>query len=172
MVSFLSCTLSLQAAASRLLFSFARDGMIPGSSVLKKLSPSTKVPTNALFVTGLIPIFVASIGHVLQDAVSAIISFASVGIYIGFQMVVIAALRARLKGWEPSGSFSLGKWGSLINSIALFYGTTAIINMVYPRSPTEPWFIDYGMIFSSIIVIGTGMLYLFIFRPDNGKSII
>jgi amino acid transporter len=172
MVSFLSCTLSLQAAASRLLFSFARDGMIPGSSALKKLSLSTKVPTNALFVTGLIPIFVASVGHVLQDAVSAIISFASVGIYIGFQMVVLAALRARFKGWEPTGSFSLGKWGLLINGIALFYGITAIINMVYPRSPLEPWFINYGMIFSSFIVIGTGALYLFIFRPDRGERII
>jgi amino acid transporter len=169
MVSFLSCTLSLQAAASRLLFSFARDGMIPGSSFLKKLSPSTKVPFNALIVTGLIPIFVASIGHVLQDAVSAIISFASVGIYIGFQMVVLAALRARLKGWKPEGSFHLGNYGLLINSLALFYGVTAILNMVYPRSPTEPWFINYGMIFSSFVVIVSGAIYLFVFQPHKEK---
>lgn len=167
MVSFLSCTLSLQAAASRLLFSFARDGMIPGSSFLKQITPTTKVPTNALIITGVIPILVASVGHVLQDAVSAIISFASVGIYIGFQMVVLAAIRARWRGWKPEGSFSLGKWGFLINAVALFYGVTAILNMVYPRSPGEPWFINYGMIVSSIGVIGSGIFYLFVFRPDR-----
>ena len=43
--AFLSCVLSLQAAASRLLFSFARDGMIPGHRWLAKVSPRTKVPT-------------------------------------------------------------------------------------------------------------------------------
>jgi amino acid transporter len=171
MISFLSCTLSLQAAASRLLFSFARDGMIPGSSFLKQITPTTKVPTNALILTGVIPILVASIGHVLQDAVSAIISFASVGIYIGFQMVVLAALRARWKGWKPEGSFSLGKWGFLINAIALFYGVTAILNMVYPRSPSEPWFINYGMIVSSFVVIGSGTFYLFVLQPYKEKNL-
>lgn len=171
MVSFLSCTLSLQAAASRLLFSFARDEMIPGSSFLKQITPTTKVPTNALILTGVIPIFVASVGHVLQDAVSAIISFASVGIYIGFQMVVLAALRARWKGWKPEGSFSLGKWGLLINAVAFFYGLTAILNMVYPRSPSEPWFINYGMIVSSLVVIGSGTFYLFVFQPYKEKNL-
>ncbi|MBI2362589.1 MAG: amino acid permease, partial [Elusimicrobia bacterium] len=37
MVSFLSCLLSLQAACSRLLYSFARDGMIPASGLLGRL---------------------------------------------------------------------------------------------------------------------------------------
>ena len=38
--AFLSCVLSLQAAASRLLFSFARDGMIPGHRWLSRVSPT------------------------------------------------------------------------------------------------------------------------------------
>jgi amino acid transporter len=38
LTAFLSCVLSLQAAASRLLFSFARDGMIPGHRWLAKVS--------------------------------------------------------------------------------------------------------------------------------------
>ena len=38
-----------------------------------------------------------------EKALTSIVSFAILGIYLGFQMVVLAALRARLKGWEPSG---------------------------------------------------------------------
>jgi len=41
--AFLSCVLSLQAAASRLLFSFGRDQMLPGHRWLAKVSPRTKV---------------------------------------------------------------------------------------------------------------------------------
>lgn len=171
MISFLSCLLSLQAAASRLLFSFARDGMIFGSKYLNHLSKANKVPVNALVITGLIPILIASMGHWLQDAVTTIISFASAGIYIAFQMVVIAALYARYQGWKPSGSFTLGKLGVWINVLALFYGVTAVANMVWPRTPEEPWYINYGMIFTTLIVISTGMLYLLIKKPHLQRKI-
>jgi amino acid transporter len=39
MVSFVSAQLSLQAAASRLLFAYARDDMIVGSKYLARLRP-------------------------------------------------------------------------------------------------------------------------------------
>ncbi|MCT8332357.1 amino acid permease [Leptospira sp. 85282-16] len=171
MISFLSCLLSLQAAASRLLFSFARDGMIFGSKYLNHLSKSNKVPVNALVITGLIPILIASIGHWLQDAVTTIISFASAGIYIAFQMVVLAALYARYQGWKPSGSFTLGKLGIWINVLALLYGLTAVANMVWPRTPEEPWYINYGMIFTTLIVISSGLLYLIIKKPHLQRNI-
>ncbi|MDF3818749.1 APC family permease [Leptospira sp. 96542] len=170
MVSFLSCLLSLQAAASRLLFSFGRDGMVFGSKYLGTLSDRSKVPTNALLVTGIIPIIIASIGHWLQDAVTTIISFASVGIYIAFQMVVIGALYARNKGWKPGGSFTLGRWGLIVNVIALVYGLLAVANMIWPRTPEEPWYIDYGMIFTSLIVIGSGFLYLIFAKPNLNRK--
>ena len=57
--AFLSCVLSLQAAASRLLFSFARDGMIPGHRWLSKVSATSKVPTNALIVACTVPALIA-----------------------------------------------------------------------------------------------------------------
>ncbi|MCW7462819.1 APC family permease [Leptospira sp. 3 VSF25] len=170
MISFLSCLLSLQAAASRLLFSFARDGMIFGSQYLNHLSKKGKVPTKALIITGIIPIIITSIGHWLQDTVTTIISFASCGIYVAFQMVVFGALYARFKGWKPQGSFTLGKYGYGINVIAFVYGIIAVSNMVWPRSPDEPWFINYGMIFTSLVVVTTGLFYLFLAKPHIRKK--
>jgi amino acid transporter len=55
MISFISCVISLQAAASRLLYSYARDEMVIGSRLLKKISPTTQVPVAALFVSGVLP---------------------------------------------------------------------------------------------------------------------
>jgi amino acid transporter len=164
-VSFLSALLSLQAAASRLLFAYARDEMIIGSERLRRLSPGRHIPAAALLVAGAIPALIALAAPWLQDAVATIISFAAVGIYIAFQMIVIAALVARCRGWHPGGPFSLGAWGWPVNVLALAYGIAAIVNMSWPRSPQDPWFSNFGVVVTSIGVLLCGVTYMILARP-------
>jgi amino acid transporter len=171
LVSFMSCLISLQAAASRLLFAYARDQMIVGSQRLSRLSPRTHVPVGALLVAGTIPAGIALCGLWLVNAVSTIVSFAAAGIYIAFQMVVLAALMARFKGWKPAGPFTLGRWGWSINIVALLYGVSAIIDMMWPRSPGDPWYSNYGMIVTAAGVIVLGLIYMIVGRPyDRGQA--
>jgi amino acid transporter len=171
LVSFISCALSMQAAASRLLFAYGRDEMIAGSRLLGRISPHTHMPVAALIVAGLVPAAIALCGLWLSNAVATIISFASAGIYLAFQMLVLAALIARAKGWQPSGAFRLGKWGLPVNIVALAYGVFAIIDMVWPRSPNDPWYSNYGMIVIATGVILLGLLYMLSARPyDRGTA--
>ncbi|MBI5245806.1 MAG: amino acid permease [Elusimicrobia bacterium] len=165
MVSFLSCLLSLQAAASRLLFSFARDGMIFGSATFKKLSPRTKVPVAALIATGVIPALIAAAGYWLADAINTIISSAAIGIYVSFQMVVLGALMARARGWRPAGKFTLGAWGGPITAAAFAYGVAAVLNMLWPRTPDAPWYVNYAMLLTVVVTAGAGAAYMFLGRP-------
>lgn len=170
-ISYVSCLLSLQASASRLLYSYARDEMIVGSKLFSRISPRTHVPIPALVVMGLIPSGIAIAGYWLQDAINAIVSFAAVGIYFAFQMIVIATIIARLRGWQPSGPFRLGAWAWPVNIGALLFGVSAIVNMVWPRNPQDPWYSNYGMLLSSAIVIGSGLLYMWLARPyDKGNA--
>jgi amino acid transporter len=165
LISFFSCLLSLQAATSRLLFSFGRDRMILGSHYLSKLSRRTHMPIAALLVAGFIPAAIVVFGLFLENAVRTIIVFGSAGIYVAFQMIVLAALVARARGWKPSGPFRLNGWAWPVNIAALAYGVSAIVDMVWPRSPSEPWYLNYGMIFMSIIVIVCGIAYMVIAKP-------
>jgi amino acid transporter len=165
LVSFISCLLSLQAAASRLIFAYARDQMIFGSRYLSRMSPGHHVPSTALIVMGAIPAVIALSALWLQDAITVIISFASVGIYIAFQMIVLAALIARAMGWKPAGSFTLGRWGWCVNIIALAYGVGAIVNILWPRSPDDPWYIDYSMAVTTVGVVVLGAIYMVAARP-------
>jgi amino acid transporter len=170
-VSFISALLSLQAAASRLLFAYARDEMIVASAHLRHLSPGRHVPAKALLVSGAVPALIAISALWLQNAIATIISFASVGIYIAFQMIVIAALVARSRGWRPEGSFTLGAWGWPVNVAALVYGLSAIANMAWPRSPHDPWFSNYGVIVTSLAVLALGLAYMVLGRPyDKGHA--
>jgi amino acid transporter len=171
LVSFVSCLLSLQAAASRLLFAYARDEMIVGSASLRRLSARRHVPTAALMVTGAIPALIALSALWLQDAIATIISFAAVGIYIGFQMIVLGALFARCRGWRPAGPFTLRGWGWPVNVIALAYGIGAIVNMAWPRSPQDPWYSNYGVMVSTAGVLLLGSVYMLIAKPyDHGTA--
>ena len=93
------------------------------------------------------------------------------GIYIAFQMLVLGALIARFKGWKPAGPFTLGRWGVAINVVALIYGVSAIVNMVWPRSPRDPWYSNYGMIVTAAGIIVLGLIYMVAGRPyDHGNA--
>ena len=123
LISFVSCVLSLQAAASRLIYSYARDDMVVGSKALARFSDKRHVPPVALAVAGFFPLAIVAIAQIISEtALLRVISFAAVGIYVAFQLVVLAALIARSRGWVPSGAFSLGRWGLPVNIIALGYG--------------------------------------------------
>jgi amino acid transporter len=173
LVSFISCLLSLQAAASRLVFAYARDQMIFGSKFLSRMSPGHHVPANALLLMGAIPAAIALSALWLEDAIATIISFAAVGIYISFQMIVLAALLARAKGWRPAGPFTLGSWGTLVNVLALVYGVSAIVNILWPRpqGPNDPWYIVFGMLVTTVGVILVGGIYMVLAKPyERGNA--
>ena len=171
MVSFISCCLSLQAAASRLLYAYARDEMIIGSHLFSRISPHSKVPVAALLFAGLVPALIALCGLWLQDAIATIISFASIGIYLAFQMVVAAALIARIKGWVPSGPFTLRGFGLPVNVLGLAYGIFAIIDMMWPRTPETPWYSNYAMIVTSIGIVLLGLVYMVAGRPYDRSGV-
>ncbi|WP_052864354.1 APC family permease [Streptomyces niger] len=161
LISFLSCTISLQAAAGRLIYSYARDQMIVGHRLLRKFSPARAVPGWALLVSAVIPALIAFGSLVSADALTKIVSFAILGIYGAFQMVVLAALRARLKGWKPSGEYRLGRWGLLVNAGALAYGIFAIVNICWARTPEAPWYDNYIVLLCGGVVVLAGVLYMF-----------
>ncbi|GAA4368621.1 APC family permease [Paeniglutamicibacter cryotolerans] len=168
-MAFMSCVLSLQAAASRLVFSFARDGMLPGHAWLAKVSPKSKVPTHALIVACLIPVLISVlIFFGSEQLLTQVTSFAVLGIYVAFQSVVLAALRQRLRGWKPAGPFSLGSFGIVVNVAALAYGLFALYLLAKPTS-TGDFFTDWTVLIGFAVVAGVGLIYLFAARPD-GKS--
>jgi amino acid transporter len=165
MVSFLSCTLSLMAAASRLMYSYARDDMIFASHLLRHFDTKRHVPPYSMVLAACVPAVIVLGSVVSTKALTSIVSFAILGIYLGFQMVVLAALRARLKGWVPSGSFTLGAWGLPVTIAALTYGVLTMINIAWPRTPEAAWYDNWLVALSAVVGVGVGLLYMTIAKP-------
>jgi amino acid transporter len=161
LISFFSCTLSLMAATNRLLYSYARDKMIVGHKYLSYFWEKRHVPPYAMLVSAIIPSCVILIALFSTDAEVKLVSFAACGIYVAFQMNVLAALQARLRGWKPAGKWTMGRYGLLVNTLALIYGLSAIVNMCWPRSPGTPWYTNYIVILGLAIVSGLGIIFMF-----------
>jgi amino acid transporter len=172
MISFLSCALSLMAAASRLMYSYARDDMIFGSALFRTFLPHRHVPPYAMLVAAFVPAVIVLGSVVSTKALTSIISFATLGIYLGFHMVTFAALRARLKGWVPSGPFNLGRWGMPVNVVALAYGVFAMVNMAWPRTPDAPWYDNWLVALSAAVGAGIGAVYMVLVRPYERSEAI
>lgn len=162
-IAMLSCILSLQAALSRLIFSFSRDQMLPGSAWMSKLSKNS-VPDNAMIVSCLLPVLICVWVYFQPDNLARITAFAVIGIYISFQMVVLAALRQRLKGWKPAGEWSVGGWGMLVNVLALAYGLCSIWLLAQPAESSD--FIDRWTVLVGLsVVVISGLVYMALARP-------
>lgn len=164
LVSYLSCTISLQAAASRLLFSMGRDRQLPGSELLRRFSESRAVPPFALAAAGLLPAAFVVVSLLSADALIAIVSFAALGIYLAFASVVVSYLRARFRGWQPSGHFRMGTWGIVVGCTALAYQVFAMFTLVQPV-PDAVWYEAWLVALVAVVVLVAGLLYMVAARP-------
>ena len=93
-------------------------------------------------------------------------AFAVTGIYLAFQMVVLASLRQRLRGWKPAGPFTLGRWGLVVNIVALAYGVFAMVLLTTPGASGD-FVTDWIVLIGLGVVLVTGLAYLLIARPDR-----
>lgn len=163
-VAFISCITSLQAAASRLVYSMARDGFLPASHLAASFNKKLHVPHVALISVAVVPAAILVLSLLLEDALTAMVGFGTVGIYMGFQMVVLAALRARILGWQPAGKFKLGVWAYPVNLIALLWGVLAIANILWPRETGGGWAEDYLLLMTTAGVLLFGYTYMMVTR--------
>jgi urea carboxylase system permease len=127
------CTLAIQTAASRLMFSMARDGRLPASQILAKVNPRTGTPIAPSVLIGLICIAVLAVNVGNSAIFATLSSVCIILIYLAYLMVTVPLLVQRLKGWprtavgpkfdaEGKKLFSLGIWGVPVNIAAVVYG--------------------------------------------------
>jgi amino acid transporter len=157
-----SAAASVIASASRLLFSLGRDDTVVGSGLLREIDERRGLPVPAVGFAIAIPCFIVLCGLLAPDAATAIISFATAGIYTSFAMVVISAVMARLSGWKPSGSFTLGMWGWFVTLAGLVFEIGAVINIIWPRpaSPDASFYTTYLIPIVLVAVFGLGFIQL------------
>jgi len=165
------CTLAIQTAAARMIFSMARDNVLPGSRQLREVSPRTGTPVAATVVPGVLAgvCLVVNVGNA-----GLFLGLASVCImllYVAYLMVTAPLLVRRLTGRGLSAGvdengrplFSLGRFGVLVNFVAVGYGLAMAINLGWPRAEVydpagEGWYLHYLPLITLAVVAVGGLL--------------
>ncbi|NUT40471.1 MAG: amino acid permease [Thermoactinospora sp.] len=168
-------TLAIQTAATRMLFSMARDGVVPFSARLARVSPRTGMPAGPALVTGVLAAVIVAINFVSPDAFLAVGTTCIVALYIAYALVTGPLLYQRLKGsWKggaPAGTdengrplFSLGRWGLPVNVLAVLYGVGMAVNLAWPRAEvyapaSGEWYFQWFTVLFLAAAVGAGLLY-------------
>jgi amino acid transporter len=184
-VAFFSCGTAVQGAGARVAFALARDGGLPCSSWIKRISPRHRTPANAILIGTVVPFLFLLLVlinpskpvHVLWfdypanvNALYALVSFATSGIYLAFFLTVAGALIARMRGWKPSGPFRLGRWGMPVTIAGALYLLLMLLNIVWPSSLRSGRAIfNYGWVTLLVmaVILALGAVYEALAHPDR-----
>jgi urea carboxylase system permease len=130
------CTLAIQTASTRMMFSMARDRALPFSAALSRVNPRTGTPILPAVVVGVLAVglLVLNVGN--AAIFLALSSVCIMLLYLAYLMVTAPLLVHRLRGrWSHAdGLFSLGRWGLPINAVAVVWGTGMAVNLAWPRA--------------------------------------
>lgn len=125
------CTLAIQGATTRLMFSMGRDGRIPFGGTWGHVSPRFRTPANAAVAVGVL----AVIPFIVSDSPAVLATGATGMIYLSYFLCNLGVLFARRRGWpQKEAFFSLGNWGTVINVVALIWGGLMLINFALWQS--------------------------------------
>jgi amino acid transporter len=98
------CTSAIQTATTRMVFSMARDRVLPFSAQLSNVSPRTHTPILPAIVVGALAMAILVL-NIFQPALyTALASVCIMLLYIAYLMVTLPLLLRRLQGWPAVGT--------------------------------------------------------------------
>ncbi|MGW1259130.1 amino acid permease [Streptomyces sp. NPDC002513] len=163
-----ACCLAVQTAASRLLFSMARDGRLPFSRAIARVAPRSKTPVMPTFLICLLTVALLVVNLGNRHLFATLTSVGVVLFYLTYLLVTGPMLVRRLRGTWPSADhgpyFSLGRWGLAVNLLAVLYGAAMTVNMAWPRAAVHPgdqWYYRWAALClpAAVTAVG-GAVYL------------
>jgi amino acid transporter len=168
LVSIFACGVASMATASRLLFSFARDKIIPLSSWVSVVGQKSRSPKNATLVIWMF----SCLAIVSLKQIEIISSISAIASYLGYAGIMMAALMSRSKPLAENQYYYKKNWQRPIQIMALIWTIFVIVALAFPETEVEGFETKHLPIISTSIAISIGvLLYLFYVRNRIKKGI-
>lgn len=154
--------ISILTSASRLTWSFARDGGMPFFGYFAQVDPYWKAPVRSLWLQAVIIIIVGVLYLFANTVLSAIFSVSTIALTISYAIPISIVLIKGRKVLPPGGEFSLGKWGPFVNWVSMAYCITTTIFFFFPPEPNPaPSDMNYAIaVFGVMIVVSLAFWFI------------
>ena len=129
------CGLATVTSASRVVFAFARDGGLPLSSQLARVSTHYKTPVTAIWTVAALVIAFTLYTPVYSTITAVCVIF----LYISYVIPTFLGLLAYRRSWQRMGPFDLRSWYRVLAAISVL-GCLLIIGVaVQPPNEKALW---------------------------------
>ncbi|MBI3005768.1 MAG: amino acid permease [Ignavibacteriales bacterium] len=130
------CGLSSITSMSRMWFAFARDGGMPGYTLIRTINPRWQTPVWSIIITCTLAVLLT----VYAAIYSVIVAVSTTALYLAYAIPIYLNLRNK---WRNSGEFttsqnapwSLKNWGGFLNFVAVIW--VCFITILFSIPPNE-----------------------------------
>jgi amino acid transporter len=160
------CSLAVHAGGIRMIFTMGRDGRLPFASAIAKVHGKSKTPLVPSLVIGVLTILLLVLNVGNQRAFFVLTSVAIIMFYIAYLCVTGPLLIARLRGKWPTPDhgpyFNLGRWGLVVNLLAVVFQVGVMVNLAWPRPAVygaDHWYFQWGAFTFTGLLGAVGVVY-------------
>jgi amino acid transporter len=165
-VGFTSSMIAVQTAVTRAIWASARDRLLPGTRLLGRLSGRENLPRYAIGLT--IIIAGALIFAGASKVFALLVTFSAFGFILSYYMPILALGYKRWRGQNPTGSAWGHGWIGVITTVAVIWLTAEIVNLLWPRTVSTSWYLNWGsLLMTGILGAVGGLIVLRSFRPGS-----
>lgn len=162
---FMGCSCML--AASRVTFSYSRDGLFPFSSYWKKVDKRTQTPINAVIINTILGQVFLLLLFAGDTTIKAIFSVGGIAALVAFIMPVILRLTYARKTFQQ-GPWNTGKLSVPIGIAASMFVFTMILFLCFPTDLGSDLTPD-TMNWTVVVYFGPMLLFIIWFAVDAHK---
>jgi amino acid transporter len=130
------CGLASITSMGRMWYAFARDDGMPGSSLIKQVSPKYRTPVNSIIITSVLAVLLC----VYAAAYFVVTSISTITLYLAYMFPVYLNWRNKRRGkgeftTKDTAPWNLGAWGPLINVICIVW--CVFLAVIFSLPPNE-----------------------------------
>lgn len=153
------CGLSSITSMSRMWFAFARDGGMPGYSLISQIHPKWRTPMWSIIITSVIAVILT----VYSAVYSVIVAVSTTALYLAYGIPIYLNVRNKMRKQgeyttPETAPWSLKKWGPVLNWIAVAWIIFITILFSIPPNELAGW---------SILLLG---VFMFLYWNLDAKK--
>ncbi|MFO1039093.1 MAG: amino acid permease [Geminicoccaceae bacterium] len=141
------CGLATVTSASRMIFAFSRDGGLPGSDTLKKVSARWRTPVAAIWTGAILAVLFTAETSVYSTIVSVTVIF----LYISYGVPIALGLFAYGKTWKRMGPWSMGAWFKIVAVICVLIDILIFYIGVQPPNDKALWITVIFLVITAVV---------------------
>ncbi len=161
------CGLSSVTSAARTFYAFARDGGLPFSRIIARVSPRFRTPPQATLLAAALPAILITITSRLSDSVfDAASSLATTALYVSYAAPIALGIAARArKKWTHRGPWNLGRAGIPVAIVAVAYAAFVLVCFALPPNQI------YGELLGAVLCVILFSYFVFARRTFRGPKV-